>query len=216
MEATQPARRATDRVSMSSTIELAAPHNWCDRRCERCPLSTSCPIPGGADHEPEEILRDAVDLLEAICRERGIDPTAPPPPPPESIDARVLREAGRGWADAFMALEPTVADALIRSAVVAGKVARIASEVDLGDDDLWTCDTVPTLLVVERVLATARSDVDRTSAGLPAKALVRFDEADARLRALLSSLLDAISRHDRAVFAALVAAGRAPSPLATR
>jgi hypothetical protein len=200
---------------MSSTIELAAPHNWCDRRCERCPLSASCPIPALPDREPEEILGDAVDLLEAICRERGID-SAAVPPPPESIDARVLREAGRGWAEAFMALEPTVADALIRSAVVAGKVARIASEADLGDDGLWTCDTVPNLLVVERLLGTARSDVDQTRAGLPTEALVRFDETDALLRVLLSPLLEAISDRDRVVFAALVAAGRAPSPLATR
>jgi hypothetical protein len=168
-----------------------------------------------ADHEPEEILSDAVDLLEAICRERGIDPAALPPPP-GSLDARVLREAGRGWSDAFAALEPTVADALIRSVVVAGKVARIAAEEDLGDDDLWTCDTVPNLLVVERVLKTASSDVDRVRSGLPAKALVRFDEADALLRVLLSPLLDSISECERAVFAALVAAGRAPSPLATR
>lgn len=200
---------------MSSTIELAAPHNWCDRRCERCPLSTSCPIPCMPDREPEEILGDAVNVLEASCRERGIDPDALPPPQPESIDARVLREAGRGWAHAFMALEPVVADALIRSVVVAGKVARIASEEGLGDDDLWSCDTVPNLLVVDQVLATARSDVDRTRATLPTKALVRFDEADALLRVLLSPLLDAISARDRAVFAALVAAGRAPSPLAT-
>lgn len=202
---------------MSPTIQLAAPHNWCDRRCERCPLSTSCPIPASPDREPEEILGDAVDLLEAICRERGIDPAVlPPPPPPESIDARVLREAGLGWANAFAALEPTVADALICSMVVAGKVARIASEADLGDDYLWFSDTVPNLLVVERLLATARSDVDRTRARLPAKALVRFDEADALLRILLSPLLVAISERDRAAFAALVAAGRAPSPLATR
>jgi hypothetical protein len=200
---------------MSSTIELAAPHNWCDRRCERCPLSTSCPIPGLTDREPEEILGEVVGLLEEICRARGIDPAAPPQPP-ESIDARVLREAGRGWAHAFMALEPAFADAPIRSAVVAGKVARIASEEDLGDDDVWSCDTVPNLLVVERVLATARSDIDRTRAGLPAQALVRFDEADALLGVLLSPLLDAISETDRAVFAALVAAGQAPSPLATR
>ena len=205
-----------DRVSMSSTIELAAPHNWCDRRCERCPLSTSCPIPRMPDREPEEILGDAVNVLAATCRERGIDPAALPPPQAESIDARVLREAGRGWAGAFMALEPVVADALIRSAVVTGKVARIASEMDLGDDDLWNCDTVPNLLVVEQVLATARSDVDRPRAALPTKALVRFDEADALLRVLLSPLLDAISASDRAVFAPLVAAGRAPSPLATR
>jgi hypothetical protein len=200
---------------MSCTIELAAPHNWCDRRCERCPLSTSCPIPGLADREPEEILGDAVDLLEAICGECGIDP-AGLPPPPESIDTRVLREAGRGWADAFMALEPSLADAPIRSVVVAGKVARIAAEKELDDADLWSCDTVPNLLVVERVLATARSDVERIRARLSTKALVRFDEADARLGALLSPLLDAISARDRAVFAALVAAGRAPSPLATR
>lgn len=200
---------------MSSTIELSAPHNWCDRRCERCPLSTSCPIPGFPDRDLEEILGDAGDLLEVICRERGIDPVAMPPPP-ESIDARVLREAGRGWAGAFAVLEPTVADARIRSVVVAGKVARIASEEDLGDDDLWTCDMVPNLLVVERMLKTTRSDVDRVRARLPAKALVRFDEADALLRVLLSPRLDAISECDRAVFAALVAAGRAPSPLATR
>jgi hypothetical protein len=200
---------------MSSTIELAAPYNWCDRRCERCPLSTSCPIPGLPDREPEEILGEAVDLLEATCRERGIDPAALSSPP-ESINARVLREAGRGWADAFMALEPALADAPIRSMVIAGKVARIAAENDLDDADLWSCDTVPNLLVVERVLATARFDVDRARAALPAKALARFDEADARLGVLLSPLLDAISEPDRAAFAALVAAGRAPSPLGTR
>jgi hypothetical protein len=74
----------------------------------------------------------------------------------------------------------------------------------------------PGPLVVEQVLATACYDVDRARAGLTAKALVRFDEADALLRVLLSPLLDAISARDRAVFAALVAAGRAPSPLATR
>jgi hypothetical protein len=168
------------------------------------------------DREPEELLGDALDLLEGICRERGIDPTALPPPEPESIDARVLREASWGWAHAFTALEPTVADTLIRSVVVAGKIARIASEEELGDDDLWACDTVPNLLVVEQVLATARSDVDRARTGLTAKALVRFDEADALLRVLLSPLLNAISERDRLVFAALVAAGRAPSPLATR
>jgi len=203
---------------MSSTIELAAPHNWCDRRCERCPLSTSCPIPGMPDRQPEVILGDAVDLLEALCREHGIDPAAPPQPQPqpESIDARVLREAGRGWADAFMALEPTIADALVRGVVVAGKVARIALEEDLGDDDLWACLTVPNLLVVEQMLATACSDVDRARTVLTAKALVRFDDADSLLRVLLSPLLDTISARDRAVFAALVAAGRAPSPLATR
>jgi hypothetical protein len=168
-----------------------------------------------ADRDAEELLGEAVDLLEATCRERDID-SANLPPPPESIDARVLREAGRGWADAFAALEPTVADARIRAVVVAGKVARIAAEGDLGDNDLWTYDTVPNLLVVEQVLATARSDVDRTRAGLPAKGLVRFDEAHALLRVLLSPPLDAISKSDRAVFAALVAAGRAPSPFATR
>lgn len=100
--------------------------------------------------------------------------------------------------------------------VVAGKVARIAAEGDLGDNELWTDDTVANPLVVEQVLAMARSDVDRTREGLPAKGLVRFDDADALLRVLLSPPLNAISESDRAVFAALVAAGRAPSPFATR
>lgn len=215
MTAEQPAQQTADRVSMSSTLELAAPYNWCDRRCERCPLSESCPIPKLADRESEEILGDAVDLLQAICGERGVDPTALPPPP-ESMAARILGVAGRAWAVAFAAFEPIVADALIRSVVVAGKIARIASEVDLGDDDLWACDTVANLVVVEQMLKTAGSDVDRVRSVLPAKALLRFDEADALLRALLAPLIDTISECDRAVFAALVAAGRAPSPLATR
>lgn len=201
---------------MSSTIALSAPHNWCDRRCERCPLSTRCSIPDMPDRDPEEILADAVDLLEAMRRELGIDPAASPAPQAESIDARILREAGHRWADAFAALEPTVADTSIRSVTVAGKVARIASEEELGDQDLWSYDTVPNLLVIEQVLATAVSDVERARARLTAKALVRFDEANALLHGLLSPLLAAISADDRAVFAALVASGRAPSPLATR
>lgn len=74
----------------------------------------------------------------------------------------------------------------------------------------------PAAISGRRAPLYAPLDVDWARAGLPAKALVRFDEADALLRALLSPLLDAISASDRTVFAALVAAGRAPSPLATR
>jgi hypothetical protein len=202
---------------MRSTLELAAPHNWCDRRCERCPLSTSCPIPGLAERAFDAILGDAVERLEAICRERGSAPTtALPSPPPKSLDAHVHGEAGDSWAAAFAALEPTVTDAVSRSLFVTGKVARIAFVGDLGDDELWSREVVPNLVVLERVLETAGAEVERVRSRLPAQARVRFDEADALLRGLLSPLIGASSPQDRAVFAALAAAGRAPSPLATR
>lgn len=202
---------------MRPTLELAAPHNWCDRRCERCPLSTSCPVPGLAERALDAIFGDAMEQLEAICREHGFAPTTSlPSPPPKSLDAHVLGEAGDSWAAAFAALEPTVADAVSRSLFVIGKVARIAFAGDLGDDELWSHEVVPNLVVLERVLETAGADVARVRSKLSAQARVRFDEADALLRGLLSPLLGAISPRDRAVFAALAAAGRAPSPLATR
>src|SRR5687768_7623545 len=108
---------------MTPTLELSAPYNWCDRRCERCPLAASCPIPGRPDRPVEEILSEAVADLERLCRDEGIDVDNLPPPPPPSIDARVLEEAGRRWAHAFADLEPEVDDVPLRVLLVAGKVA---------------------------------------------------------------------------------------------
>ena len=213
---TQPLRGAADAEGMTPTLELSAPHNWCDRRCERCPLAASCPIPAGSDRPLEEILADAVTELERLCLDAGIDVDNLEPPPPLPIDARVLEDAGRSWALAFADLEVAVDDVPWRVVLVGGKVARIACEHSGEEDDLWTSDVVPNLLLLEHVLEGVRLDVDRARPRIRPDLLSRFDEQDAILRGLLAPLFTAIPPRDRAIIAALAAAGRAPSPLATR
>lgn len=199
---------------MSPSIELSAPYNWCDRRCERCPLATSCAIGGAPRREPTEILEEAAASLEALCREHGIDPDAPVARPAPSIERLALERAGREWASAFAALALHVADVRWRTVFVAGKVARIADAAEYFDDELWAMDTIPNLLVLEHVLASVRADVDRAAAAPPAL-VARFHDRDAALRALLAPLLATISPLDRALLSALAAHGHAPSPFAT-
>jgi len=87
--------RLPDEVPEAATLEFSAPHNWCDRRCERCLLSPECAvfllserarrqeIAAGRDPDSvesiwsrvEQQLSATVQMLEVECRDRGIDPS---------------------------------------------------------------------------------------------------------------------------------------------
>lgn len=199
---------------MSQNFELGAPYNWCDRRCERCPLATSCAVAADPRRDLTEILQEALATAEAICREEGIDPDRPVARSPPSVERLTLEHAGRAWARAFADLEHHVADVPWRMIFVAGKVARLAGAAEDYDDDLWTMDAIPNLLVLEHVLEGVRADVDRAAAA-PARLVGGFRERDAALRSLLAPLFATITVVDRAMLSALAAHGRAPSPFAT-
>jgi len=190
-----------------TTIELSAAYNWCDRRCERCPLQDGCPVFTRAPVGVEETLREAVALVEERCRDEGIVVDDQPPPPPGPMEY-ALQRAGYEWAAAHHALGGLD----LTGVVVAAKVVRIACEDDFDDDDLRSVDVHPNLLVVERLLDEARAAVDARRASASAAALARFDAADRALRGLLAPLFDAIPELERAAIEVLAAAGRAPSP----
>lgn len=188
--------------------ELSAPHNWCDRRCERCPLARQCPIPAAAERPLLEIVQEAAQLAEEAYVAAGFSLDDVPPPPPPSVDQQVLERAARDWAFALR----DVLDDPARAVLVVGKIARVASEEELDDDELRAMDTYPNLLLLERTLEDLRADIERTSP--PAGALAAFEERDRVLRGLLAPLFAAIPASERALIAMLAAAGRAPSPFA--
>src|SRR5687768_7286215 len=92
---------------------FSAPFNWCDRRCERCPLAGECPIqrrelqrrwvheargrdpddPAVIAEDMQETLESTVRMVEEIAAEEGIDLTAPLPARPIVLDARRLERA---------------------------------------------------------------------------------------------------------------------------
>lgn len=183
---------------------LSAPHNWCDRRCARCPLNTRCPIPAMAARDASlvEILQETCDRLEAELRAQGIDPADVPPAPPPSLDEQVLRRAATLWAEAVLGLDGVDGEPAI---VVAMKVARVACVDDLPED------TIPNLILIERLLGEVRAEIEATVA--PA-ARARFEERDRTLRGLLAPLFATVGDLDRRLIASLAAAGHAPSPFA--
>lgn len=87
--------RCSEQVPQPAASDFSAPHNWCDRRCERCFLSPECAvfrlterarrndIAAGRDPDSldsiwsqvEQQLSATVEMLEDECRSRGIDPT---------------------------------------------------------------------------------------------------------------------------------------------
>jgi hypothetical protein len=182
---TQPARAAPDTVPMT-TIELSAFHNWCDRRCERCPLGKECPV--------------ATSEL-----------SLPPPPPPEPMEV-ALRQAGMEWADAYVA----IVGHDITAFIIAAKFARIATEDAMDDDWVRAADTNPNVMLIERLRSDALAVLEPRRAAASSAALARFDEADRALRVWLAPFSAAIPASDRAAIAALAAAGRAPSPFSIR
>jgi hypothetical protein len=194
-----------------SSIELSNFYNWCDRRCEQCPLHESCPVFNAPDRSLEESLGEALAMATQMLRDEGMTDEEIdnlPPPPAHPPFERALDDAGMRWSEAYhLAGGPEILVVL-----VASKVARIASEEAMDDERLRAQDIAPNLLVVEQLLDEARTALDARQPPPPAAMRARFDEADRALRGFLAPLFAAIPAATRAAIAALAAAGRAPSP----
>jgi hypothetical protein len=196
-------------------LEFSAPFNWCDRNCERCPLSAGCPI--YAQNERNR-ARSVVEVVQAmfeeglaLCREelqaRGLALDELPTPPPPSLDQRLLLEASRRYVcslRAHMERDPEIRRLGMLSHM---KVARIASELDDVDGPDWQVDTLPNLLLLERTLDALRAALGDASE------VVRQSEQE--LRALLAPMFRAIPEVARIALRVFAEAGRAPSPFVT-
>jgi len=137
-------------MGMATEAEILEAHNWCDRWCERCSLSSRCPIgrqagvqkPADAD-DPlgiSKILHQALEMLEVECAKRGIDPrTLSDPPPLENVDALVERATRWAFTSKLWLATAPVGDAGVvvnwYHTLVPAKLHRACSSRDLGSDD---------------------------------------------------------------------------------
>jgi hypothetical protein len=199
-----------------TTLEMSAPHNWCDRSCERCPLRSVCPIPDD-DRDLDEVFAATASAVEAEvelpaghealdvavpARETALAARLAP------VQDRLLLQAAFEWATSLRAILGVDG----RAALVAGKIARVASEASLDDPVLHEADVAPNLILIERILDDVRADVEGVRVEGQLVAFARFHDRDRCLRRLLAPLFASISPTSRATLAALAAAGRAPSP----
>jgi len=218
---------------------FSAPFNWCDRRCERCPIASECPVqrrelqmrwvheargrdpddPAVIAEDMHEILASTHRMLLEIAAAEGIDLDEPLPPRPTVLAAKRLERVALDWvrcvARLWTAGDSQASDATAElrrlSTVLATKAMRIASHLDTdADEETWACDGAPNLLLVERLKTQIAGELAR----LPTD--VAVDESMTRAMAELDRNLDPLIRgvgeQARSVLAALEARGAAPSP----
>jgi hypothetical protein len=168
---------------------FSRPFNWCDRRCERCPLSPGCELRWFAEREfPDGVHPLTDEVLREIEREeRELLHDLPPPPAMSDREKRVMEVIDAGEMSS------------LEHYLVAAKLARIGDQLDDPPaSDLYVFDTVPNLLLLERLID-------------------ELPEATARaLRDELGPVFDGIDVELRRAMAAMVEAGVAPSPFCVR
>ena len=106
---------------MSTGAAWSPPHNWCDRRCERCPIASTCGVHvactrrraervarGDDPDSPEAILEgvvrtleSAVRMAEQMGREAGIEIERPLAQPPVVLDGVRVQRVGERVARAL-------------------------------------------------------------------------------------------------------------------
>lgn len=223
------ARRGGD----ATMLGWSSPFNWCDRRCERCALTDRCALWAReqerralhetAGRDPDDPatwiddvqadLGDAVEMLIADARERGLDPDelASSPPPALPPLAERLRRAGHDLAIAAAAVGGEVGHVAM---ILGGKCARLGGlALDDDDDELLQLDVVPNVLLIEALDDELAAAIERSVAA--GAALARTRERHAELRRALAPFAIRVPAEARVALAALVRARRAPSPFWT-
>ncbi|HSQ63750.1 MAG TPA: hypothetical protein VLM85_11075 [Polyangiaceae bacterium] len=204
-------------------MPFSPPFNWCDRICERCPLTRECALFKRKEqrewvhrarkedpHDWDVVMADVAEdigrslaMLEEMAKEDGIDLDAPPRKAPISLEAVRLERSAKALMKATVHGNP---DAFMLVTRIVQKSARVAIYVfDKDEPDLWDADAGPNVLLLERT----RADLGRMLGDAPGdaitSALADFDRA-------LTPLLAAVDQQPRGKLEALVARGEAPSP----
>jgi hypothetical protein len=221
---------------------FGAPFNWCDRRCERCPLEPECALPRrerqhrwvaqarGLDPDDPDVQWAAVSedlerllrMLESIAAEEGVDLNEPLPPRLSVLDAKRLERAAMNAVKCVVELSRSpdprldaVVSALRSSTMaVAGKVARIGHYLEEGgSQDSWEGDAVPNLFLLERYKRETR-ELFAGAAELGHDAAPGL-AALSEIDRLLDPMIAEIGEGPRKLLAALQARNAAPSPFCT-
>jgi hypothetical protein len=201
-------------------VTFSAPFNWCDARCERCPLEPECPLrrrqlqhawvheaKGEDPDDPSSVMADvAQDLgsalrqLEDFVAEEGIDLDAPMPKVPIVLDAERLHRAGRAL---VFGLAKDGQD-MSNVTLFMMKCARLSLSVADDDAETFALDAAPNLLLIERLRSELAPRIEAASDETRAAAAT----IDRVLQPLFAKLDDASRRE----MAELVAKNAAPSP----
>jgi hypothetical protein len=227
---------------MSERDEPFGPaHEWCDRICERCTLTSECAVAvrqrrrrwahemRGRDPDDSDVvmadvaadLEQALALLAEIQAEGGETTDAsseeteaePRIAPVVSLVGRRLEETGRTVVEAIARLDHDDGELLPLALTLSMKAARVSSYVEYGTlDEVWSHDGAPNVLLLDHLTCALRATLDRlhrdgVDRSEVSRALAGFERG-------LAPLVRRAEPH-RAELAALVAAGRAPSPFVT-
>lgn len=203
------------------------PREWCDRRCERCPLAAGCAVAvrergrrwahtmRGRDPDDGEVIgaNMAADLELALELLREIEAELPPadevaaPPSVVSLVGRQLEESAATLVNLLSELDDHARDVLGPIAVILStKAARVGCHVSLGAlEAVWDHDAAPNVLLLDHQRVALRAALASLDTAEPVRrALERFEH-------VLDPLVARAEAH-RGHLDALVAAGNAPSP----
>jgi hypothetical protein len=234
----QPFEIAGDEALLA---RLSAPYNWCDARCDRCPLSATCPVHNfddpfggrfaGDEGDPEVNRAVALATAHALAAREAPaldDSERDRPEPAASVRLRhvcrayafavlAVREAlvaGRGDGGAErseIAPDHLRADAML----VAVKGSRVACQLSRagGLHEAALMDGAPNLLLLERLVAAidARLPVEVGDEGCAAAYRAARDD----LRRALQPLLRALPSRYREELQLRMLTGSAPSPFSS-
>lgn len=220
---------------------FSAPFNWCDRRCERCPIAGECPVyrreqqlrwvhsARGLDpDDPELVLADmhqsietTLRMVQEIAEAEGVDLDEPLPPRPTLLAARRLERTAmtlvRCVAEASRAgdVEVREATAELRSlaTTVATKSSRIACHLE--NEAELPDEEVWAFDAAPNLLLLDRlkaAMVDELARLAGGSGIDAAAGALAELDRNLDPLIRQVGDHARTVLAALEARGAAPSP----
>jgi hypothetical protein len=215
---------------------ITTPWNWCDRRCERCPIGVDCKQysmeleederarargldprdPNVAMKIAAENLHRALELAERAAAQRGIRlDDGDVPSERESKEGRDFAAAGHAYAvaarEATKNREQTalVAEAVGVALIVGAKTARLTHGLPPRRDDGDFGHTAFTLLLIDALLRQSRNLLSACSVDVTSGAL---GHAYQHLRESLERYLAFVDAEDCRRLAELIDAGEAPSP----
>lgn len=221
---------------------LSDPSNWCDTRCERCPIAASCalgrreraarlraltPVPSPPSSPAPfademdvffEQLGNELDriteALEAAAAAEGIDLAAPVTAPPVLLDTVRFEAAAFALMCAIDVCERTTRATELRrlSTLLAIKAARIACDLGGHHREFFECDVAPNLLLMERIVGELTVHMARLTLSAPDGSTAAPATALAEVDALLRPLIAAVPPETHALVDGLVRRGAAPSP----
>jgi len=221
---------------------FSPPYNWCDRRCERCPLANECDVYRRSQairqrcwlqgDDPDELstamrevnrsLLEALALAYQIAIEEGYSPDElPDEAPPPSPAAIALQQVVFDYANAVQRLLSALPDGASARALAEDALASalvVCTKVARCSSpilDLDLDDEIWELDVVPNLLAIEHLDAQIAEAVRAVGVTAERAEFDAIRAALLRALEGRFARIPparRLDLARLIALGRAPSP----